>query len=194
VKPLCPACELELPSGVVEARQPLPCPFCGRSITILYYPAAVRALVHAPAAEAVAGESTCYFHPRKTAVTACWHCGRFVCALCQTEFGGHSWCPECLTSGATKSRIATLETQRTLYDSVALALSIWPFVLGFWPSLFGAPAALYISVRYWKQPTSIVRRWRWRIVLAMFIALAEIALWGTGVYFMVNRPVVPPPA
>jgi hypothetical protein len=159
---------------------------------VLYYPAAVRDQVHVPAAEAMAGESTCYFHARKTAVTACWHCGRFVCALCQTEFGGHSWCPECLTSGATKSRIATLETQRTLYDSVALALSIWPFVLGFWPSLFGAPAALYISIRYWGQPTSIVRRWRWRAVLAVLIALAEMAVWVAVLYFVIRRSAMAP--
>jgi hypothetical protein len=188
VKPLCPACELELPSGVVDARRALPCPFCARDITVLLYPAATRAEPAAPAVEAVAGESTCYFHPRKTAATACWHCGRFVCALCQTEFGGHSWCPECLASGVTKSRIATLETHRTLHDSIALAVSIWPFVFGFWPSLFGAPAAMFIAIRYWKRPTSIVRRWKWRAVLAVIIALAELGVLGFFVYLLARMP------
>ena len=51
--------------------------------------------------------------------------------------------------------------------------------LFFWPvTLMTAPAAVFVAIRYWKAPGSVVRRSKIRFVLAIVIALIEIAGWG----------------
>jgi hypothetical protein len=70
-----------------------------------------------------------------------------------------------------------LERGRTLYDSMALMAATLP-ALTVWFSIFGGPVAVYIAIRYWKRPTSIVRRYPWRKWLALALGLAETGGWG----------------
>jgi hypothetical protein len=65
-----------------------------------------------------------------------------------------------------------------LYDSIALTVPLVSLVL-FWPmTLITAPATLVFSVMKWQRPLSLVRRSRWRFVVAMLVALAETAAWS----------------
>ena len=146
----------------------------------LIFPALFAPTAVATAAEmaAGAGEATCFYHSTKRAASPCSQCGRFLCALCSVTLSGATWCPECIESGRKRKRVVNLENQRTLYDSIALAVSTWPALMFFYPSLATAPAALFLSIYYWNRPTSIVRRHpKARLIFAMVFSLIQIGLW-----------------
>ena len=69
-----------------------------------------------------------------------------------------------------------LENRRELYDSRALALA-WIPMLTVWFTLITAPMALYMAIRYWKAPGSIIPRRKWRFILAILIASMQILGW-----------------
>ena len=132
------------------------------------------------------GDAACFDHPLKRAVAACRQCGRFVCPLCAVALGDATWCPSCVAAGAGQARAANLESSRTLYDTVALAtpllsLLMWPF------TVITGPGAIVFSIVKWRAPLSVVRRSRWRFVVAILIGLAEITAWIWGIaYFMLR--------
>ena len=51
-------------------------------------------------------------------------------------------------------------------------------MLFFFVTCITAPLTLYIVVRYWKTPASLLPRTRVRFVLAALIALLQIGGWG----------------
>jgi hypothetical protein len=139
-----------------------------------------------PAAPTTAaeGEGTCFDHPTKLAIAHCSQCGRFLCPLCAVDFRGGIWCPTCISAGVTRKRSVEFENSRTLYDSIALAISTLPLLL--WPFTFlGAPAALFMGIRFWRRPLSLVRRYRWRMALAILFATAEIVAWVWGIVYLI---------
>lgn len=83
----------------------------------------------------------------------------------------------CIESGRSSQKIRMLENQRTLYSNIALALAVYPALLVF-PTLFTGPAAIYVALRYWKTPASIVKRMRWRSVLAILFGAGQVAAWA----------------
>jgi hypothetical protein len=135
-----------------------------------------------------AGDATCFYHSSKRASDPCSQCGRFLCALCSVKLSDAVWCPECIEAGRTRKRVVNLENQRTLHDSIALALSTWPILLFFYPTFITAPAAFFFSILYWKRPTSIVRRHtKFRLVLALVFSSIQIGLWITLLIFMIYQ-------
>jgi hypothetical protein len=126
--------------------------------------------------EAIAGDSeaSCFYHPESRAAVPCDRCGRFLCRLCDIEIEGCHLCPACFQSGVSSSKLHTVETRRTMYDSVALALATLPALM-IWPMVIGAPATLWVIFRRWRSPGSIVPRSRIRFYLAGFLAVAQIA-------------------
>jgi hypothetical protein len=186
----CTECGFPLSNDVIEARDFRPCHYCGSETMALVFPAMFASTAMPTAAEmtAGAGEATCFYHSTKRAAVPCSQCGRFLCALCNVDLSGVAWCPECLEAGRTRKRLVNLENQRTLYDSIALALSIWPFFLFFYPSLIAAPASIFVSIFHWNRPTSIVRRHtKWRRVLALIFAVFQVGLWITLMIFAIYQ-------
>jgi DNA-directed RNA polymerase subunit RPC12/RpoP len=185
----CCRCEFELPREAIETRAGAICPFCNSEVVVRAFPAILKKpeTILPAALQAGEGEATCFFHPGKTAVAPCSRCGRFLCQLCKVEFRGDDWCPDCLTSGMKKKKIATLENHRTLYDTIALAITILPFPL-LWPlTIVGAPAALYVSIRYWNAPLSVVRRSRIRFIAAIVLGVLQITAWAWLIVFLAVR-------
>ncbi len=182
----CGRCGAELPGEVLTSRAMNICPSCNSGVMVRVFAGILNrhAAVQAGDVNTAEPEASCFFHPTKTAAAACSRCGRFVCPLCRTEHHGEDWCPECLTSGARKKKIAALENHRTLYDSIALGLATWPAAT-VWLSLLGAPAALFVAIRYWKAPSSIVRRTKIRHVAALLLAVLQIAAWAWGITYFV---------
>jgi hypothetical protein len=174
----CTKCRAPLPSALYNAPDLQPCPACGAQMQIDVFPAALRPAGPAAVGQAVMveGEASCFYHPAKRAVLPCESCGRFLCALCDVELNDQHLCPACLAAGKRKGTLKQFENRRTLYDSLALAVAVFPMIL-VWPSLLGAPIALYIAIRYWKAPSSIVPRTRWRFVVAIILALLQIGGW-----------------
>jgi B-box zinc finger len=138
---------------------------------------------------ALEGEAVCFDHPGKRATSACSQCGRYLCGLCTVEFGAEVWCPSCVATRAGRAQAANLETSRALFDSVTLTLPLAS--LAVWPVTFlAAPAALAIGIAKWNHPLSLVRRSRWRIVLGILLALAEIVGWAWVIAYLLTRPPV----
>jgi hypothetical protein len=180
----CNRCGSALPAEVLRSVVFLMCPDCGADNLVRAFPALVETRAATAAMAAGGGEATCFDHPAKQAVHTCSQCGRFLCSLCSVDFKGEIWCPSCIESGIRKRSVADLENHRTLYDSLALALATLPVLL-IWPSLLTAPIALYIAIRYWKRPTSIVRTSRWRNVAAIVLASIQVGAWAWGIAYFV---------
>ena len=85
----------------------------------------------------------------------------------------------------TKGKIKSLENHRTLYDSIALSLAIYPLLI-FYFTIITAPMTLYVAIRYWNAPRSIVHRTKIRYIFAIIIATLQIVGWGVGIYFLVT--------
>ena len=162
------------------------CTTCGARTHLSIFPALLKPLEQGRAGDAllVSDQSSCFYHPEKAAVLPCDSCGRFLCALCDVELGDKHVCPACLGSDESDAS-AGLVTQRSLPDSVALDLALVPiFPIFWWLSVFTAPMVLFICVQYWNAETSIVRRGRWRLVLALLIAGSELVLIVTFLFFI----------
>jgi len=185
---LCPKCNGALTETVFNRTELTPCPVCATPLQVEVFPALFRSVSAGRDGEAalIETESTCFYHPQKKAHLPCEGCGRFLCALCDCELHGKHYCPACLEIGKTKRKIKSLETERTLYDSLALSLAVVPLVI-FYLTFVTAPAALYIAVRYWNAPRSIVHRSKIRLVLAIIFASLQIVGWGIAIYFIVAK-------
>jgi len=174
----CPKCRAWLLEGIFNQPEFSPCPACGTPLQIEVFPAIFRKTGSGQSGEMilVEGESSCFYHPQKKAVRPCDGCGRFLCALCDCELHGQHFCPACLEAGRTKGKIKSLDNQRTLYDNIALALAIYPMLI-FYFTLITAPMALFVAIRYWKSPQSILHRTKVRYIAAAVIALLQIGGW-----------------
>ncbi|HEU5395565.1 MAG TPA: hypothetical protein VFV81_00260 [Verrucomicrobiae bacterium] len=184
----CPECRAWLMEGVFNQPERTPCPACGALLLIEVFPALFRRTEAGSPGEAVMveGEAGCFYHPQKKAVRPCDSCGRFVCALCDCEMEGRHFCPACLEAGRTRGRIQSLENQRTMYDSIALSLAIYPLII-FYFTIITAPLALFVALRYWKAPTSILRRTRARSVAAIILSLLQIGGWSAVFIVLATR-------
>lgn len=182
----CPRCHTPVDYGNYRTGGFSPCPSCRASLRIDLFPALLRPIVTGASGHAVMSEeASCFYHPGKRAETTCDYCGRFLCSLCDMELGGSHLCPSCLEAGQKKGRLVDLERHRVLYDSTALKIAILPLII-FWFTLVTAPMALYLSIRHWKSPGSIVRRGRWRFIVAMLLSSLEILGWAFGIVYFIS--------
>ncbi len=184
----CPRCAAPLTGPLEELNRLERCAQCGAALDTHVFPALFRTVpVGSPAVPIVdQGEAGCFYHPQKRAVSPCDGCGRFLCALCDLELGGTHLCPACLEAGTKSGRLVSLANRRTLYDGAALSLAVWPILL--WPvTLITAPAVLWLVIFRWKSPGSIVGRGKIRFVLAMTMALLQLAGWGIVFWVLLNR-------
>lgn len=174
----CTKCNKALPREVYNRYEMAECPSCGVSLRVDVFPALFREHETGFLGENIAleTESSCFFHPQKRAVVPCAECGRFLCALCDIEFSGRHLCPQCLEVGGKKRTIKSLENQRVLYDDIALALAIIPAIF-VWPTIITAPMSLFIAIRHWKTPLSIIPRTKFRFIIAMVLSGLQITGW-----------------
>jgi hypothetical protein len=184
----CPKCRGVLLEGVFNRQDLVPCPACQTPLKVEIFPAFFRRINPGQNAEVVMveGESSCFYHPQKKATVPCAGCGRFLCALCDCEMNGQHLCPGCLETGRSKGKIKSLENQRTLYDSIAVALAFYSLLV-FYVTIFTAPAALYVAIRHWNSPRSIVHRTKIRFVLAIGMAALQLVGWVVVIIFIFNR-------
>jgi ribosomal protein S27E len=189
----CSKCNARLFEGVFNTPDLVPCPSCGAQLKVELFPAFFRPPPPARPAEFILtdSEASCFYHPQKKAQVPCEGCGRFLCALCDCELRGQHFCPSCLETGQTKGKIAHLANQRILYDSMALALVIVPMVtlVGAYVSFITAPIAIFLAIRHWRSPMGLMRRSRFRFIIAIALALLQLAGWIALVItlFYVNK-------
>lgn len=176
----CPVCTRALPPDTWNLSYETYCPNCRSPLTALVFPALLRGNGGATPELIIEGsEATCFYHARKKAVVPCDQCGRFLCSLCQVDLSGQNWCPSCIELHRKQGKLATLDHRRMLYDNMALLLVYAPiFSIAFWfMTLLTAPAALFVIIRYWRSPSSLVPRTKTRFVIAGVGAVLELAGW-----------------
>lgn len=181
----CPKCRIALNENVINSSVLTHCNACGVQIRADVFPAVYRQLETGEPNERVKNtkEASCFYHPDKRAVIHCSKCGRFLCALCDLEFGEQHLCPACLEIGSKKQQLENLENHRVLYDNIALFLAIVPFTFILWfVSFITAPAALFVVIRYWKAPSSLMQRSKIRFVVAFILAIVQIAGWSMLIF------------
>ena len=174
----CPSCKVQIAIEPGTPEIASTCPQCLSFIQAYFFPAFFRPVQvgAAPAALADQTETSCFYHPQKQALRVCDGCGRLICALCSIELGAEHLCPNCISSGKKKGRITTLEDNRTRYDSIALSLAVFG-LLFYVLAIFLAPAAIYMSIKHWNSPGSLLGTSRIRFVFAILIAGATLLLW-----------------
>ena len=182
----CTACGAKLPEEFTRAEDFLSCPTCQELLRVFAFPALRRAFAPAVALPATGeGEASCFYHPQKRAAVVCDSCGRFLCPLCDIEIGVAHRCPACLEADKRKGNAGALQTRGILWDNVALLLATVPILV--WPmTLFTAPAAIFVVIRHWRRPLSIVPRTRIRFVIALLLAVAQLFGWMLLVYFAIS--------
>jgi hypothetical protein len=183
----CTRCQAPISAGYYNTADLIPCPSCHVPIKIEVFPAFSRGLRPGKEGEAlIDAQASCFYHPQKKAVIPCDHCGRFLCALCDVEWGEKHLCPACLETGKKKGKIVNLDRHRVLYDGTALRLALFPMIT-VWFTLVTAPIALYLSIRHWNSPMSIVGRTKIRFMLAMALSGLQILAWAAGIAYLVPR-------
>jgi hypothetical protein len=185
----CPKCQTPWPMDFGSLTAMQVCSGCMKPVTAYPFPALLRenaATAH-PEKVVMEGEASCFYHADKRAVVPCSACGRFLCALCDVVLGDRHLCPGCLETGRAKGKLTELETSRTLWDSMALALAVLPLIC-VWPSVVFAPAALIVAIYGWRKPMSIVRRSRWRFWLAITLSVLQILGWiAFGIFIVIEK-------
>jgi hypothetical protein len=184
----CPSCKAPLAETFYNQPELVVCDGCARKLQADVYPALYRPIIRGKEGEAlvIETEASCFYHPQKKAILPCQGCGRFVCALCDCELHGEHFCPTCLQTGQKKGKIKRLESERTLYDSIALSMAIYPMLI-FYFTIITAPLTLLMAIRFWNAPRSIVHRTKARLVFAILIASLQITGWIVGIAYLVTR-------
>jgi hypothetical protein len=189
----CVRCKTSLPHHVLDTPAWTHCSVCRSTIRMLGFPAAFRKLDVGAGLDSVLaeGQSSCFYHSKKRAVLPCDGCGRFLCSLCDIELSGQHLCPGCLETGRKKGKLKQLQNQRVRYDTIALSLAVLPVLLLVTVGLtvFTAPAAIFVALRYWKIPSSLLPHTRIRFVVAVLLAVCQLAGWAWLAVFLIRQGV-----
>jgi hypothetical protein len=152
------------------------CPVCRTHVEAIVFPAHARTAIGTlPDSVLSTNEASCFYHAANRAAVPCDECGRFLCHLCDLTADGRHLCPGCFGTGVRERRLQGFETQRTMHDSIALALATFPMMM-IWPIIISAPLTIFWIIRHWKSPRSIIPRTRARYYWAALFATAEMAL------------------
>ena len=174
----CTQCKTALNAATINTFALIPCPTCNEPIRADVYPALFRKLPSGRTGDPLQAEKEagCFYHPGKKAAVTCSACGRFLCVLCDVEFNNRHLCPGCLEKGKSKRKIRNLEDHRVCYDKIALVIALASMLL-IWPTLITAPIVLFMVIRYWGAPGSIISRSKIQFILAFGIACLQIVAW-----------------
>ena len=181
---LCPKCQATQPLELLASGVPFACPRCGSGMRVSVFPAIHRDIAPGVAAEKAVldSEATCFFHADKKAGAVCDDCGRFLCTLCDVPIGSRHLCPKCVEAGREKKTLATLETYRTSYPSLAMTFAVLPLIV--WPfTVITAPLTIFLVIYGWRKPPSLTGgRRRGAMIFALLFALVQCAGWCAIVF------------
>jgi hypothetical protein len=189
VPPACTKCWTPLSAEFLNLEDFRECPNCSSKMRIEVFPAFFREIKKGSAGEVLLAdtEASCFYHPQKRAAVVCSECGRFLCSLCDLELEGKHFCAGCLETAKEKSRIASIENRRTMNDTMALHLGFFGVAFLIF-SILTAPLAIYVSIKHWRTPSSLVRKpSKWRFVLAIILASLQLLFWIVMIGSLITR-------
>lgn len=203
----CPACGYGMADALFLRSAAAICPTCGKEVR----PTLLAALYKSPLATPPSlpeeppgpGETACFYNPARRATKCCDHCGVFVSDSWAAQWGGQTVCLKCLEELRAKSKDPRFEARRTLWDNIALGFAVGPWALavvfvativlyGFaffciLLTVVTAPAAVFIALRYWNAPRSLVPRGHGRLVWALLLSLLQVGGWVAGIVLLVAQ-------
>jgi len=174
----CPKCHTELEASPEPAQLECTCPKCDSQLLAWFFSPLFRSRAVGASATSLIdqSEASCFYHPQKQAAQVCDGCGRLICSLCSVELGAEHLCPSCISAGRRKGKITSLEGSRTCYDRIAMSLAIVG-ILFYAFSIVLAPIAIYVAIRHWNSPGSLLGVSKNRYVIAIIIASLELTGW-----------------
>ena len=185
----CRRCGRVLSDDRIDTASFVPCPQCGDQLLIREYPAARVEQINQAGSPSVEREETqagCFYHPGRTAEVVCDGCGRFICGLCVVDFKSQRLCPNCLRQQVEEKEEGVIVRRFIRYDRIALLTAILPIF--FWPMTFvTGPASVYMGVRYWKRPVSLVTSGRGRLALAILLGGLQTLGWLAVIVWGLSR-------
>lgn len=186
----CGTCESTLAAPFHPGGGSIPCPVCGIASRAWVFPA----LFQQPESDTgqrllEEGQSSCMNHPDKQAVAVCDACGKFLCALCDVDWGGEHLCTACIQHRKASDHEGAYQSTYIHYDSVALFIVLLSLGMMSFFGLGGllAPVVVYVAWRHWRTPWRPVPFRRWPMMVAVLLANLIFVSWiGFAVYFIVN--------
>jgi len=174
----CPNCRSGLNVHSTTDRIEEPCPVCNGKLSLFVFPRLFRAPVHVDTSpESLSGENeaTCAFYPELKAEKICDRCGAFLSGKATVRWGARDFCLPCLHCLREEEKGTDFVARADFPENKALALVTWlaPF------SLFTAPVAIYLLLRYRKPSPGFVPRGRGRWWTAMLLSIALLGGWVT---------------
>jgi hypothetical protein len=170
----CPSCRSRLRVGREVSFFEEDCPVCRSRVSMTIFPRLFREFSPmdegAPIGE---GEAGCTFFPELRADKVCDECGCFLSDRATVSWADRDLCLPCLHRLREEGSDPVYVARTRLYDKWALALVtlLAPF------SLFTAPLALFLLIRYRKAPLGFVPRSRAIWWSAMILSLLWITFW-----------------
>ena len=203
----CSSCGFGMPDALFARTGSADCSTCGKEVRATILPALYKGpgarpplLPEEPPAP---GEPACFYNPDRRATKVCDHCGVFVSDAWAAKWGSQTVCLKCIEDLRSKHKDTRFEAKRTLWDNIALFLAVGPWVLagllvatfilyGFailvlFTTLATAPAAVFVALRYWNAPRSLVPRGRGRLCWALGLGLVQVGLWMAGILTLVTQ-------
>jgi len=170
----CPQCRGALKVTRYSERIDERCPVCGVEVELLVFPRLFGSPPPPLSPAATEAGAVCAFFPGLKAVKVCDECGCLLSEKAAVAWGGGDYCLPCLHRLREERKSTDFVARASLHDHRALALVTWlaPF------TLFTAPLAVFLLMRYRKDRTTFVPRGKARWWTAMVLALAWIALWS----------------
>ena len=202
----CAACQSPMPDSLFQGSAHAACQACGKAVSAFLFPALHRPITQAPPTldmtPPAEGEAACFYNANRKATKVCNHCGVFISDAWAAQWGTETICLKCLDQLRAKSKTERFEAGRTLWDNVALGLIVVPFVVSlifictlilYFMSVFTialtfitAPAAIFVAMRHWNSPRSLVPRGRLRLIMAIGLALLVVASWIVGIWYLID--------
>ncbi len=169
----CPNCRTAIPVDPTRRDQEVRCPFCRKTITFQIFPRLTRTPPPEPISEVAApGEATCRFYPELKAEVVCDACGCFLSRRASIRWADRPLCMPCLHALREEKADTEFRADLKIWDNRALALlALAPF------TLFTAPVAIFLLVRFRREPRGWVPRSSLRWWLAMILALLTLGAW-----------------
>lgn len=203
----CTSCGYGMADSLFLRSGAASCPTCQKEVTATLLPALYKSPATKPPAlpeePPGPGETACFYNPNRRATKCCDHCGVFISDSWAAQWGSQTVCLKCIEELRTKSRDPRFEAKRTLWDNIALGFTLGPWALaavfvatvilyGFaffciLLTIVTAPAAIFIALRYWNAPRSLVPRGHGRLVWALVLSLLQVGGWVTLAVFLISQ-------
>jgi hypothetical protein len=174
----CSLCSRTLPP---QSSGSAACPACAAPYALDVFPRLAKGPVTYLPPDDIASEddAECYFCEGKAAAVDCAHCGLLLCHRCDIPVGDRHLCLKCIDRERANGEAGRFSERHVRFDHLAFGLAFFPLIIPgcIFLTFATAPAALILSIRFWKRPLSAAPSNRAWFGVSMLLSLVQIAAW-----------------